>query len=771
MDAAQAGTPAESAQTPPGSPQTSKPPVVNPVANSPTTPITSSPSVPTTHPGQNLPGAQTLAATKDENEEKEEETVLPKRPEDFAEWNPDDFDDARKEHDPRLNEALDYLLTETPDDAERVDLLVRLLAVDRTEKSKQSDANSAGAGNYRQNIPPPHTNIPTHRNPPHGGGGQRFPQVKPATGPEHLPSDLAAKVIHGLGKSSTAKALDVLKQLVAGKQEAPMQKRDIVVEVVNALAVQNDLPREKILFTMLTKPDAVKPVGFSQAQPFSDSETSSHQPIPRQHWGAPPGRRPHSPMDPEDDLIDGDWIRKQVLSKAGAAVSDAMRTALAKYLDGSDILLETAQLFEEYLSTDDIRNYRAQILLLKNPDTEPETRQVLESMWIQRSSEGMREVLGVPESTGFKSGTRGRSGVYTLTPYELSSRTRNTRRQTNGSRPGPNPFSDPSSRRQSSRRSRSDSVKEEPVEPATPAEAVEEPDPIDPAEQRDAQLRLLWTRQAVKMLHGTLRSDKFDDVQSRLPLLLATVPLPSARKTVADLLLKAESDPQHWLKMGMFTAINIDPVMLLLAKQNYHQANKTRSGKSPTDDRQGEDPEDSPAKKWSKVLGPYVADLCKRLSNSDNTTSQQEMKRGKLTLRVHDRSKIVSRVDLQWPQNFASRSVKHDVSPLELHYLKLKDTTLPNSLVFHYRHHNKKTREETLPDGIWLDSFDARQKKSIDIRITSSNQDGLNLVTPAKRNSRGGNNQKRTKQEVQSIVIEILTINIPLPEENPDTTS
>lgn len=758
MDAAQAGTPAESAQTPPGSPQTSKPPVVNPVANAPTTPITSSPSVPTTHPGQNLPGAQTLAPTKDENDEKEEETVLPKRPEDFAEWKPDDFDDARKEHDPRLNEALDYLLTETPDDAERVDLLVRLLAVDRTEKSNQSDANSAAAGNYRNNIP-------THRNPPHGGGGQRLPQVKPATGPEHLPSDLAAKVIHGLGKSSTAEALDVLKQLVAGKQEAPMQKHDIVVEVVNALAVQNDLPREKILFAMLTKPEFVKPVGFSEAQPFSDSETSSHHLVPGRRGGAPLGRQPHGPMEPADDPIDGDWIRKQVLSKAGAAVSDDMRTALAKYLDGSDLVLETAQLFEEYLSADDIRNYRAQILLLKNPDTELETRELLESMWIQRSSEGMREVLGVPESTGFESDTRGRPGVLTITPYELPAG--NTRRRTNRIRPGPNPSSEPSSRR----RSRSDSVKEEPVEPATPTEAVEEPDPIDPAEQRDAQLRLLWTRQAVKMLHGTLQSDKFDDVQSRLPLLLATVPLPSARKTVADLLLKAESDPQDWRKMGMFTTINIDPVMLLLAKQNYHQAKKSRSGKLSTDDQQGEEPEDSPAKKWSGVLGPYVADLCKRLSNSENATSPKEMKRGKLTLRVHDRSKIVSRVDLQWPQNFTSQSVKHDVSPLELHYLKLEDTTLANRLVFHYRHHNKKSREETLPDGIWLDSFDARQKKSIDIRITSSNKDGLNLVTPAKRNSGSGNNQKRTKQEVKPIVVEILTINIPLPEENPDTTS
>ena len=273
------------------------------------------------------------------------------------------------------------------------------------------------------------------------------------------------------------------------------------------------------------------------------------------------------------------------------------------------------------------------------------------------------------------------------------------------------------------------------------------------------------------MLHGTLQSDKFDDIQSRLPLLLATVPLPSARHTVAELLLKAEPDPQHWLKMGMITTTTIDPVMLLLAKQNYCQVNKPRSGRVPTNDEQEEDPEDSPAKKWSEVLGPYVADLCKRLSNSDHTKSQQEMKRGRLTLRVHDRSKIVSRVDLQWPQNFSSRSVKHAVSPLELHYLKLQDTTLANGLVFHYRHHNKKAREETLPNGIWLDSFDARQKKSIDIRITSSNQGGLDLITPAKRNSRSGNNQKRTKQEVKSIVVEILTINIPLPEENPGTTS
>ncbi len=770
IDAAQAGTPAEPTLPPPGSIQTSNQPVVNPVANVPSTPITSSPSVPTTRPGENLPGAQTLSPTKDENEE--QEATLPKRPEDFSEWKPDDFDDARKEHDPRLNEALDYLLTETPDDVERVDLLVRLLAVDRTEKSNQSNTNSAGARNYRNNNHVPHTNIPAYQNPSHGGRGQRFPQVQPATGPDHLPSDLAAKVIHGLGKSNTSKALDVLKRLVAGKQEAPMQKRDIVVEVVNALAIKNDRPREKMLFTMLTKPDAVKPVGFEQAASFSDSEISPHHHTAGPRGGAPLGRGPHTPIDPEnDDPIDGDWIRMQVLSKAGPAISDDMRTALAKYLNGPDVVLETAQLFEQYLSTDDIRNYRAQIFLLENPDTELEIRQRLESMWIQRSSEGMREVLGVPESTGFASDTRGRPSVYTITPYELPSPTGNTRRPTNRVRPGPNPFAAPSGRRKSSRPSRSDRDKKEPVEPARAEESVEEPDPIDPAEQRDAQLRLLWTRQAVKMLHGTLQSDKFDDIQSRLPLLLATVPLPSARHTVAELLLKAESDPQRWLKMGMFTTTTIDPVMLLLAKQNYHQVNKPRSGRVPTNDEQEEDPEDSPAKKWSEVLGPYVADLCKRLSNSDHTTSQQEMKRGRLTLRVHDRSKIVSRVDLQWPQNFSSRSVKHAVSPLELHYLKLQDTTLANGLVFHYRHHNKKAREETLPNGIWLDGFDARQKKSIDIRITSSNQDGLNLVTPAKRNSKGGNNQKRTKQEIQSIVIEILTINIPLPEENPDTTS
>jgi hypothetical protein len=752
IDAAQVGTPAEPTQTPPGSTQTSNQPVVNPVANVPSTPITSSPSVPTTRPGGNLPGAQTLSPTKDEDTE--QEATLPKRPEDFAEWKPDDFDDARKEHDPRLNEALDYLLTETPDDVERVDLLVRLLAVDRTEKSNQSNTNSAGARNYRNNNHVPHTNIPAYQNPSHVGRGQRFPQVQPATGPDHLPSDLAAKVIHGLGKSNTSKALDVLKRLVAGKQEAPMQKRDIVVEVVNALAIKNDRPRETMLFTMLTKPDAVKPVGFEQAASFSNSETSPHHQPSGPRDGAPLGRRPYAPIDPENDTIDGDWIREQVLSRAGPAISDVMRTALAKHLNNPDIALETAQLFEDYLSTDDIRNYPAQILLLKNLDTEPETRELLEGIWIQRSSEGMQKLLGIPESTGFESKAGRRS----------PSRGGNLRYSTKPGRPRPNRFAQPSSRRQSSRRSRSDSSEEESEDP------VEEPEPVDPAEQRAAQLRLLWTPHVVKMLRGTLQNNKFTKVQSNLPLLLATVPLPMARNAVAEL-LKAKPDAQHWQSMGMFSPTTIDPVMLLLAKQNYHQLNKPRSGRPPTDEEQEDDSEDSPGKQWAAVLEPYVADLCKRLANSDNAKSQQEMKRGRLTLRVHDRSKIVSRVDLQWPQNFSSRSVKHAVSPLELHYLKLQDTTLANGLVFHYRHHNKKAREETLPNGIWLDSFDARQKKSIDIRITSSNQGGLDLITPAKRNSRIGNNQKRTKQEVKSIVVEILTINIPLPEENPGTTS
>ena len=751
MDAAQAGIPAKPVETAPGSTQTSNQPVVNPVANALTTPITSSPSVSTTHPGQNLPGTRTLAPTEDENEAKEEEATVPKRPEDFAEWKPDDFDDARKEHDPRLNEALDYLLTETPDDEERVNLLVRLLAVDRTEKSNQSDANSARAGNYRNNVRPSHNNIPTHQNPPHGGRGQRFPQVQPATGPEHLPSDLAAKVIHGLGKSSAAEALDVLKRLVAGKQEAPMQKRDIVVEVVNALAVKNDRPREKILFTMLTKPDAVKPVGFEQAASFSNSETSPHHHTAGPRGGAPLGRRPYAPIDPENDPIDGDWIRMQVLSNAGAGVSGDMRIALAKYLDGSDIVLETAQLFEEYLSADDIRNYRAQILLLKNLDTEPETRELLEGIWIQRSSEGMQKLLGIPESTGFESKAGRRS----------PSRRGNPRYSTKPGQPRPNEFAQPSSRRQSSRRSRSDSSEEESEDP------VEEPEPVDPAEQRAAQLRLLWTPQVVKMLRGTLQNNKFTKVQSNLPLLLATVPLPMARNAVAEL-LKAKPDAQHWQSMGMFSPTTIDPVMLLLAKQNYHQLNKPRSGRPPTDEEQEDDSEDSPGKQWAAVLEPYVADLCKRLANSDNAKSQQEMKRGRLTLRVHDRSKIVSRVDLQWPQNVTSPSVKWGVSPLELHYLKLTDTTLPNKLIFHYRHHNKQSREQILTkEGIWLDGFDARQQKSIDIRITSPESGGLKLFTPQK----GNNNQNRAKQEVQSIVVEILTINVPVPEENPDTTS
>ena len=731
------------------------------------------------------------------NEDESKETV---RPKDITVWQPDNFSSAKVEGDERLIEAVSYVIRERHDDAEAIQMLIGLLKIDPPEESEKDDSQT-GAQN-RSRSPFPGDLMFGEFELPGGRGGQPAPERY-----RYVSPDVAAVIVEGLGLSNTSEAMAAVKGLLMGDQSAPLLKQDLVASAITALATNVNAEKEDVLFDLLTQPEAVAPATFEEDNPRSAfrrgargntrrpesphrGRNQSRRDIAFDDFDLPgeflgdvglhrsrntrtQRRRSRPPRDKNE--LDEAWIQDEVLHQAGRKLSRKFRNRLAKYLNNPNVLLETAQLFEEYLVEDDPRNDAAQILLVKNLHTETETRDYLEGIFVQRSSEAVRKMLALPESSLTQSRSRSRHNRGPLNHLEfgLDLPMRQTRDRLNPSRK-------PTRSSRSSRKSRREFEADKQFE-------VEVRERVDPQQRFHQQLRLLWSSQAIGMLHSTHRENADHQIDSRIPLLFATIPLSQSRVALNDIFADSKGKgPDLWVEMGMFGTTTLDPAVLIMAKPMYHGSPSSRRTISRSPNEFGGRSSENPVDRWSELIEPYVVDLCERFQQAafdqDDNEDNSVARAVKLPVRPHKGAKLVAQFDVRWPDALTKPWNSYAVAPIEIHYRRFEEEGTANLLVHHYRHRNKDGREQKIDHGVWLDKFDEEKQLSIDVLITATNGDLGIQVGDGRTNNRPqrpsrdrgrrslNSGRGRTTVERKSLVIEILTVGIPSSEQETDRT-
>jgi hypothetical protein len=316
----------------------------------------------------------------------------------------------------------------------------------------------------------------------------------------------------------------------------------------------------------------------------------------------------------------------------------------------------------------------------------------------------------------------------------------------------------------------------------------------------------LWTAEFVESLRQAEQAetstegnngnrDEFDNeggrgsaADSRTPTLLATIPLESARKALGDLFeASAEEGPAPWTSMRLFGGDAVDPALLVLSKNMYHTGSTRRTTRTRRSTERGDDVDtDSQQDEWARAVESFVGELCRQF-RSAATDKGVSVADDSSPFKLHKDAQVVARYRLQWPKQIDGRLAGVSVAPLDIEYIRIEEENLAQRLLSTYRRQaGSRSQERRISGGVWIDGFEKRDMRSIDIRITGEGDLGLEFDddadrrtarrTPSRgrdrRDSRSTEDDSRSDEPVP-IVVEILSVGIQQPQtpDSPDSTT
>ena len=358
------------------------------------------------------------AAGKTASGEGEEAGDEPKRPKEVAQWKPDDYLSAKKDGDPQLIVAVTLMGKKYPENAKAATLLVKLLAVEKKE-TPEDEENSLGGRRGEEGPARGRGRPQTDDGYGRGGYGEGYDRGAPrggprggpggargATQPGQLDTDRLAKtVIAALCNNTTPPARKAIQKLLTGKLESVLERREAVTDVVTALASFRKKENEQILYALITQPQK-----FSSAQPASGSSDGYDEEGGVSRRG---GRGYASRSLGGTGPITPDWLQGVALQTAEPRASADFRTRLGTFLNDPNAPVEIAEPLEQFLATEDPRNFGAQVVLYKNQKTTPDIRLDIEDRLTTGSIAALAYLLDVPAGAsvgGASRGNRGRMG-------------------------------------------------------------------------------------------------------------------------------------------------------------------------------------------------------------------------------------------------------------------------------------------------------------------------------------------------------------------------
>ena len=531
--------------------------------------------------------------------------------------------------------------------------------------------------------------------------------------PIQVAPEVVSAIIQALSANNTKESLNVLKEMLLGNQAVPVDAQQMVTEVIRALSLQPNRAKESILYALLTKPEMIAAKLSEASADAGDAEEG--------RFGS-------------SSTVDPDWLLDEVINEAGPSTSSDIRTALAKFLSKPDVTQETAQQIEQFLMEDDSRNSAAQILMFQNPHTSADVLEELEGRFLELSRQAMREVLALESSGVGGFGTENRFDEVDERPS--SGRPSRSSRPSRQSRDGGDDgFNEPNGR-----------------------EAFEEAPPLSGL----VMAKQLWTPKVVKVLQDRVPTGSSkEDIQSEAPALLACMPTAEARAALLEMFRQREDDgPDLWTNAGLFGDEIADPALLYTAKTMYHAPSKRNSRTRRRNDDDSGGSNDSPEDAWIRTLETYVENLCEQFNNvADPVSGDPTSDEGPdYPIRLHSRANVVAHYHLSLPDSSDEQLQSLPLAPLNVHYIRIEEEGRARTYLSGYKRQMSKPKENEVSGGLWLDGYDRRQNRSIDVRITSESDLGLTRS----RTDRSDRSSRPVGPVVMTI--EILTIGLGAPE-------
>lgn len=237
--------------------------------------------------------------------------IVPKRSDDFETWKLADYRNAKAENDPRLIEAILHLGKNTSDDDEAAQLLISFI------QASSSSSRTAGA-------------MPGTRGPLLDNKGDEIfvdeqdlkPGARPAGGKI---ANLGEAVVTALADNGSPRAVDALKQILAGNFETDQDEKTLVRATIRALSENSRSEYADIMYTMLTAPEELRP------EPVGG--------------------------------VDAEALQKECFFVSGKTLSQAVRAALARHVAKAGIPTAHRDLLLPYLLKPEVDNLDAQVVL------------------------------------------------------------------------------------------------------------------------------------------------------------------------------------------------------------------------------------------------------------------------------------------------------------------------------------------------------------------------------------------------------------------------
>lgn len=691
------------------------------------------------------------------------EPEQPKRPDDIALWQADDFRSARTERDPRLKEAIVALGQRSAGDAGVVALLVELL---EPEKPSGEAAGAAPVVRFG------------------GNPGTRPPEAA-----------VVAALIGALGRNATADADRVLERLLSHDLDPGVAARNIGDGVLDALNENPSGPHQDLLLAAALTPEKYCPPTADNPQPGLTNKGSQ---------------------------LTASQLRREAIARLKDSADAELRTKLAERLGAASLVDDDAKPFYALLLEPRAENVPAQLVLYQQPQLDPLLRLQLVQLIGQLAMASLDQLLGIPSNlqikppAGYKPGNF--SAAANRSRYRIGdpifprgfdanagARARQEAERLNAANPvasttKPAAATQADAATQLARLLWNKEFVDALLKPAEGVDSIEKVLPLSLIaasiplhESRSTLARLnkgLWDEGTKELQLGGMFGTPFHD--PGLLVVVKDVPRKedpahvetrsgSSEQRRSNSRSRAKSTPpkSNSKDIPKYEWMQAAEEMVYVWNARFHAAAQSQKslagGATPADEpaavapavaaTETPPPDDAAAKPpAADTTSPAAPD--RRADDAFGTaTPVASDESSQLPVELHDEATVVAEYRLEWPADLQGKLSGVEVSPLIVHYVRIEEMNRGNKVLAHYQKELKGAKTRTIDRGRWLDLVDdgsaAGRRRSVDVMIRS--------IAPPTAPA-AGKDAKPPKNPEESLVIEILSIEIPDPQPEPDTT-
>lgn len=693
----------------------------------------------------------------------------PKRPDDVAQWQPDDFRLARLERDPKLAEAITALGQRSVGKADALPLLVELLEPEKPPTPEE--ASKAATPRFGQ---PP---------------GVRPPE----------PTVVSA-LIAAVGKNNTADSAQVLENLLRGKLNPGVNGRTVMDGVLAALVGNPGPAHYEMLLTATFTPEEYRPP-VAEAEPAKMTLGGGNS-----------------------NGFDAAQLTQEATNKLKAAANPELRMMIAARIGATAGAGGAGNPLMTMLLEPRADNLPAQILLFSQPQIDPTVKEKVQQLLTQLAMVAVDQMLGIPQNatvaapTGYvggnwlhltpSQGSMNAFGTASSNPtyrplaaelppnFEPSSGASNQAGRTTGIR-GAN-ATNPQTVNMLASLFWNPAFRTIVLGTTAEADGIEKTIPSAilaasiPAEDTRARLAVL-NKSLWELGPRTLKFNNiFGDVWHDPGLLLVFKGVPRkedparsdkrsgkvdprrnngsnlvARSTTAA--EKKEKPRYEWMQASeeMIYVLNSRFLAAARAAPDQGRTKATPVAATKADDTGAEKPATEPdlealPSKSRISSGPDQPDDDAFGTRAAEPTAEAD----KLPVELHEGANVVAEYHLNWPADLQAKLPGVEVSPLIVHYVRIEESNRGGKLMTHYQKYLKGAKVRTIDRGRWLDQVDEGtapgRRRSIDVMIANVNPP----PPPPPASARG--REAKPKVTDEPMVVEILSIEVanPYPEED-----